>query len=92
MADRAIRKPSSQTMKAYRQDFECARTTQPADVADLKPADLTKDAMRLAFALCAENRAAVSIRRCWPAWTTVCTFVYTAELLAANPMPPPPVI
>jgi site-specific recombinase XerC len=90
MADRAIRKPSPHTMKAYRQDFEAIALQLcggPEAVVDLKPADLAKDAMRLAFASYAEGHAAASIRRCWSTWNTICTFLYTAELLAANPMP-----
>jgi hypothetical protein len=40
-------------MKSYRQDFEVIALQlcgDPAAVAEFKPADLTKDAMRLAFA------------------------------------------
>lgn len=25
--------------------------------------------------------------RCWSTWNVLCTFLYTSELLAANPMP-----
>ena len=29
----------------------------------------------------------VSIRRCWSTWNVLCDFLYTAEFIAANPMP-----
>jgi site-specific recombinase XerD len=77
-------------MKAYPQDFEAIALSLCGDreaIVDLMPADLTKGAMRLAFASYAEGRAAASIRRCWSTWNAICTFLYTAELLAANPMP-----
>jgi hypothetical protein len=53
LADRAIRKPSAHTAKAYRQDFLAIATLLAGDaarVADLAPAAITKDAMRAAFA------------------------------------------
>ena len=28
-----------------------------------------------------------TIQRCWLTWNVLCTFLYTAELIAANPMP-----
>jgi site-specific recombinase XerC len=90
LADRTIRKPSPHTAKAYRQDFEAiARLIAgSADgVAAIKIADLTADTLRAAFAVYAENHSAASIRRCWSTWNTLCTFLYTSELLAANPMP-----
>jgi site-specific recombinase XerD len=78
LADRAIRKPSPHTAKAYRQDFEAIATlvAGTADaVLDLKTNDLTKDKLRAAFAAY------------WSTWTTLCTFLFTAEILDANPMP-----
>ena len=30
---------------------------------------------------------AASIQRCWSTWNVLCTYLYTAELIAANPMP-----
>jgi site-specific recombinase XerD len=90
LADRAIRKPSPHTAKAYRQDFEAiaalvART--PVAVLDLRTNDLTKANLRAAFATYAETHSSASIRRCWSTWNTLCTFLFTAELLDANPMP-----
>jgi site-specific recombinase XerD len=43
--------------------------------------------MRSAFAAYAETHEASSIRRCWSTWNTLCTFLYTAGHLDANPMP-----
>ena len=42
--------------------------------------------MRTAFAGYARDHEAASIRRCWSTWNVLCTFLYTGELLAANPM------
>ena len=54
---------------------------------DLEPTHLTKDAMRAAFADFAPAHESASIRRCWSTWNVLCNFLYTAELIAANPMP-----
>ena len=48
--------------------------------------DITKDSMRAAFAAYAQDHEAASIRRCWSTWNVLCTFLYTGEQLAANPM------
>lgn len=53
----------------------------------LTPAELTKDYLRAAFASYAETHSAASIRRCWSTWNTLCTYLFTADLLEANPMP-----
>ena len=42
--------------------------------------------MRTAFAAYARDHEAASIRRCWSTWNVLCTFLYTGEQLAANPM------
>ena len=42
--------------------------------------------MRTAFAAYARDHEAASIRRCWSTWNVLCTFLYTGEVLAANPM------
>jgi site-specific recombinase XerC len=49
-------------------------------------ADITKDSTRTAFATYARDHEAASIRRRWPTWNVLCTFLYTGELLTANPM------
>jgi len=42
--------------------------------------------MRAAFATYAQDHEAASIRRCCSTWNVLCTFLYTGEQLAANPM------
>jgi len=85
--DRQTRKPSAHTMKAYRQDFTAiAFLVTDGDPARLTVADITKDSMRHAFAVYARDHEAASIRRCWSTWNVLCTFLYTGEQLAANPM------
>jgi site-specific recombinase XerD len=43
--------------------------------------------MRVAFAQYPETHSAASILRCWSTWNVICTYLFTSELLAANPMP-----
>ena len=90
LADCAIRKPSPHTMKAYRQDF-AAIAALVAGTADnvevLHTTELNHDHLRAAFAVYAETHSSAAIRRCWSTWNTLCTFLYTAGLLDANPMP-----
>lgn len=90
LADRAVRKPSPHTIKAYRHDFEAIATLvagRADGVAELHTSELTKDALRPAFAAYANTHSAASIRRCWSTWNSLCTFLFTAELLDSNPMP-----
>jgi integrase/recombinase XerC len=49
--------------------------------------DITTDSMRTAFAQYAETHEAATIQRCWSTWNVLCTFLYTAEPIVANPMP-----
>jgi integrase/recombinase XerC len=85
--DRQTRKPSAHTMKAYRQDFTAiASLVAGGDPARLAATDITKESMRAAFAAYAHDHEAASIRRCWSRWNVLCTFLYTTEQLAANPM------
>jgi integrase/recombinase XerC len=42
--------------------------------------------MRTALAAYARDHEAASIRRCWSTWNVLCTFLYTSEQLAANPI------
>ena len=84
--DRQTRKPSAHTMKAYRQDFIAIATLITGDPSRLAVTDITKDTMRTAFAGYARDHEATSIRRCWSTWNVLCTFLYTSEVLAANPM------
>src|SRR6202158_880493 len=90
LADRGTRKPSAHTMKAYRQDFDAIATLVAGDAAGVVPmsvAHITTDSMRTAFAQYVETHEAASIQRCWSTWNVLCTFLYTSELIAANPMP-----
>jgi integrase/recombinase XerC len=85
--DRQTRKPSAHTIKAYRQDFAAiADLMTDGNPARLTVADITKDSMRTAFASYAQDHEAASISRCWSTWNVLCTFLYTGEQLAANPM------
>ena len=86
--DRATRKPSAHTLKAYRQDFTAvADLLTSGDPAGVALIDITKDNMRAAFAAYASTHEPASIRRCWSTWNVLCDFLYTAELIPANPMP-----
>lgn len=84
---RQASKPSAHTMKAYRRDFVAiANLLTGGEPVRLSPADITRDSMRTAFAAFAADHEAASIRRCWSTWNVLCTFLYTNEMLAANPM------
>ena len=88
LIDRATRKPSEHTMTAYRQDFALvAALLTGGSPADIALHDITKANMRAAFAAYASSHEPASIRRCWSTWNVLCDFLYTAELIPANPMP-----
>jgi integrase/recombinase XerC len=90
LADRGTRKPSVHTMRAYRQDFDAIASVIGGGVdgvARMSLGDITTDSMRTAFARYAESHEAATIQRCWSTWNVLCTFLYTSELIAANPMP-----
>jgi site-specific recombinase XerD len=89
LADRAVRKPSPHTAKAYRQDFTAIAELLAggrAQVAQLSPADITRDAIRAAFAAYAQTHEPATIRRCWSTWNTLCAFLQTSDRITANPM------
>lgn len=87
LADRQTRKPSPATIKAYKQDFAAiASLVTNGQPAAMQLADITKGAVRSAFATFAETHEAATIRRCWSTWNVLCTFLYTAETIDANPM------
>lgn len=87
LTDRATRKPSPHTIKAYRQDFTAvAALLTGGDPAGVALTDITKNTMRAAFAAYAATHEPASIRRCWSTWNVLCEFLYTGELIAANPM------
>jgi site-specific recombinase XerD len=90
IADCGTRKPSPHTLKAYRQDFDTIAVLIAGNgtATDKLSTDLlTTDEMRRAFAAYAKTHEAASIRRCWSTWNTLCTFLFTAETISANPMP-----
>lgn len=58
----------------------------PHGGAALALSDITTDSLRAVFAAYAESHEAASIRHCWSTWNVLCTFLYTAELIPANPM------
>jgi integrase/recombinase XerC len=89
LADRGTRKPSAHPLKAYRQDFDAIAVliTGHGDLSGMPLGAITIDTLRTAFARYAETHEAASIQRCWSTWNVLCTFLYTAELIASNPMP-----
>jgi len=85
--DRQTRNPSAHTVQAYRPDFiGIATLVGGGNSTQLAVTDITKDSMRSAFAAYARDHEAASIRRCWSTWNVLCTFLYTSEQLAANPL------
>jgi integrase/recombinase XerC len=90
LADRGTRKLSPHTMKAYRQDFDAIAALivgSKGDLAAMSLGDITTKEMRGAFAQYAETHKAASIQRCWSTWNVLCAFLYTSDLIPANPMP-----
>jgi integrase/recombinase XerC len=90
LADRGTRKPSTHTMKAYRQDFDAIAILivgSDKDLSAMSLGHIMTEAMRSAFAQYAEAHEAALIQRCWSTCNVLCTFLYTSELIPANPMP-----
>jgi len=91
LADRGTRKPSPHTMRAYCQDFDAIAALlvggDTGDVSRMSLGDITTASMRTAFAQYAKTHEAATIQRCWSTWNVLCTFLYTSELIVANPMP-----
>src|SRR6185503_15483030 len=89
LADLGTRKSSPHTLKAYRQDFYAIATlmARGQDLSGVPVEAITVDTLRTAFAQYAKSHDAASIQRCWSTWNVLCTFLYTAELIASNPMP-----
>jgi site-specific recombinase XerD len=90
LADRGTRKPSAHTLNAYRQDFDAITTIivgSDMDQTAMSLGDITTEHMRGSFAQYAETHEAASIQQCWSTWNVSCTFLYTSELIPANPMP-----
>jgi integrase/recombinase XerC len=90
-----IRKPSPNTTAAYRRDLVGIARRLVGPVAGDDPAaalraltvdDLTKSALREAFASWAQDHAAASIRRAWSAWNSFFDFLVADDVVAGNPM------
>ena len=66
LADRGTGKPSTHTMKAYRQDFDAIAALivgSDEDPSAMSLGNITTEAMRAVFAQYAETHEAASIRR-----------------------------
>lgn len=85
--DRQTLKLSPHTIKAYRQDFLAIASRLVPVPSEMLVSDIEKSGMRVAFATYAVDHEAASIRRCWSTWNVLCTFLFTSELIHANPMP-----
>ncbi len=89
LSDRGTQKRSAHTLAAYCRDFDAIAEiiVGGTDLEALRLTDINREALRAAFALFADTHAAASVRRCWSTWNTLCTDLYSDELIAANPMP-----
>ncbi len=87
---RSTAKLSEHTIKAYRQDFAAIAvrlaTTAGATVDQLGCDVIDKARMRGAFADFAADHSAASIRRCWSTWNNLCDYLFTSDIIEANPM------
>lgn len=87
---RSTAKPSPNTLKAYRQDYQVISEALAA-VTGTGAAELTLDAIdkatvRAAFARYARTHQPASIRRCWSTWNMLCDFLFSLDAIVANPM------
>lgn len=57
------------------------------DARSVRRSGVTTAGMRATFARYAETHEAASIQRCWSTWNVLCAFLFTSELVPANPMP-----
>ncbi len=81
-------KPAANTVAAYRRDLEgiARRIAADADVAVLHVEDLSKDALRAAFASWASDHAAASLLRAHSSWSSFFDFLVAEDLVEGNPM------
>ncbi len=88
----AVRKPSPHTVAAYRRDLDGVGRRLAGlcgygdDLEALLLEDLSKRALRAAFALWAEDHAAASIRRAWSTWNGFFDHLVAEEAVLTNPM------
>ena len=89
LSDRGTRKPSAHTLAAYCRDFDgiAELIVGGPGVSTMRLEDITRDSLRAAFSMFASTHAPSSIRRCWSTWNSVCGYLYSGELIPANPMP-----
>lgn len=87
---RSTAKLSAHTIKAYRQDFASIAgrlaTIANISVDQLGCGVIDKTRMRTAFADFAADHSAASIRRCWSTWNNLCDYLFTSDIIEANPM------
>ena len=88
LSDRGTGKPSPHTLAAYCRDFDgiAELIVGGPDVSTMRLEDITRNSMRTAFSIFAKTHAESSIRRCWSTWNSVCVYLYSGELIPANPM------
>jgi len=88
LTDRGTRKLSANTLAAYRRDFDgiAELIVGGPNVSDLRLEEITRDSVRAAFSIFADTHAKSSIRRCWSTWNSLCVYLYSDELIPANPM------
>jgi len=88
LRDLGTTKPAANTVAAYRRDLEgvARRIAADTEVSVLHLEDLTKDAMRGAFASWAADHAAASVLRAHSSWSSFFDFLVAEDLLEGNPM------
>ena len=81
-------RPAATTVAAYRRDVEgiVRRITGDDDVTRLRLPDLTKGALRAAFASWGTDHAATSVVRAHSAWSSFFDFLVAEDLIDGNPM------
>jgi site-specific recombinase XerD len=81
-------KPSPATLAAYRRDLTgvAARLAAIEELSVVSLPDLTRPALRAAFASWASDHAAASVRRAHSAWSSFFDFLVSEGILDGNPM------
>ncbi len=84
-------KPSPATLAAYRRDVEgiggrLAALEDRGELTDLRLPDLSRPALRAAFASWAGDHAAASVRRAHSAWSNLFDFLVAEGVWDGNPM------
>ena len=79
-------KPSPHTVAAYRRDLAGVASRIGGDAETLNLEQLTKDALRDAFASWADDHAKSSVMRAWSTWNGFFRFLVEEDLVEGNPM------